>query len=252
MFKLGRLPRKFDKRIPRLRSIFGENLPTPPDKINYAANLPSNIGVMLNDNLGDCTCAAPYHAFQLWTADAQGNMITPPDSCVLKMYKEACGYNPGDANSDQGGIEQDVLAYMLNTGMPMTDGTYEKILMYVEVDHKNLDHLKLIIAECGVAYVGFDLPQSVMDNASDNTVPWGVAGDNTSAGGHAVILVGYDANYFYLISWGQMYCATYDFITERMDEAYGISSKRWIESTGKTPFNLTEDQTTALMSELKE
>ena len=96
-FMLGRLARAHDPRIPHLSALLaGKTLPPPPAQVDYTKGMPKNLGMMLNDTLGDCTCAAVYHAIQVWTFNAsKGKAIdTEPDSDVEKLYELACGYKP--------------------------------------------------------------------------------------------------------------------------------------------------------------
>ena len=51
-------------------------------------------GMMLNDTLGDCTCAAMGHEVQVATAN-HGNEVTVPDAAVLTAYEAVSGYVPG-------------------------------------------------------------------------------------------------------------------------------------------------------------
>ena len=100
--------------------------------------MPKNLGMMLNDTLGDCTCAAFYHAIQVWTFNAtKGKSIeTEPDSDVEKLYELACGYKPAQGGEGPGGNEQHVLKYLLTKGAPMGPNgqTTHKIDAFVEVD----------------------------------------------------------------------------------------------------------------------
>ena len=96
-FKLGRLHRSYDPRIPHLSALLaGKTLPPPPAQVDYTKGMPTNLGMMLNNTLGDCTCAAVYHAIQVWTFNATKgkSMETEPDSDVEKLYELACGYKP--------------------------------------------------------------------------------------------------------------------------------------------------------------
>lgn len=223
-----------------------------PDSRDNSAGMPDDLGQMLNDRLGNCTCAAFYHARQVWTFEAGGGMTTDLDSDVLALYESACGYNPADPTTDQGGNEQDVLNYLLNTGAQIRGiPGIDKIAAYVEIDQKNFDAIKRTIYECGVAYIGVNLPQSVMDNAGDNSIPWDVGGDTSIAGGHAVILVGYDKNTFTCISWGRRYTLTKAFLATYLEEIYGIIDKSWIMATGKTPFGMTLADLETAMESLK-
>ena len=66
--KFGRLHRTYDPRIPHLSALLaGQVPPPPPPSIDWTKGMPANLGMMLNDTLGDCTCAAVYHAIQVWT-----------------------------------------------------------------------------------------------------------------------------------------------------------------------------------------
>src|ERR1700677_1036737 len=89
--KLGRLHRTYDSRVPHMSALLaGQTLTPPPASADYTKGMPADLGMMLNDTLGDCTCAAVYHAIQVWTFNANdkkaAKMITEPDSDVEKLY----------------------------------------------------------------------------------------------------------------------------------------------------------------------
>lgn len=250
--KLGRNPRKFDMRIPRASLLRKKHdLPPAPLSIDYSAGLPDDLGEFLNDSLGDCTCAAYYHARQIWSGAGGRQMVTDSPVDALQLYEGACGYQPGNPDTDQGGVEQDVLNYLLNTGAPISGGV-SKIIGYVEIDQHNFDDLKRTIADCGVAYIGIQVPQSLMDSADDNSVVWDCVGDGTIIGGHAIVLVGYDLDTFTCISWGKRYKITHSFLAKYLDEAYGILDHAWIESSGLTPFGMTPAEVETAMGALKD
>jgi hypothetical protein len=105
-YKLGRLHRSFDPRIPHYSALVtGKSVQPPPTEVDYTKGMPANLGMMLNDRLGDCTCAAVYHALQVWSFDAtKGKSIdTEPDSDVEKLYELACGYKPQNGGEGPGG-----------------------------------------------------------------------------------------------------------------------------------------------------
>lgn len=247
--RMGRLARAHDPKIKKLKDL-GIKLPVPPPSIDWTKGIKS-WGMMKNDELGDCTCAAVYHARQIWTLNT-GVEKTEPDVDVLKLYEAACGYNPADPNTDQGGIEQNVLKYLLNTGMPLADGTAHKILGFAEVNHKDLNEVKLTIAEFGVAYIGIDVPESIYGANGMPLTIWGYVPDSPVEGGHAIILVGYDSKGFTVISWGGIYHMTFAFFEKYCEEVYAIVDKSWIKSTGKTPLGLSLADLELLMKEIKE
>jgi hypothetical protein len=148
-FQLGRLHRTYNPRIPHLSALLaGQTLPPPPPSVDYTKGMPANLGMMLNDTLGDCTCAAVYHAIQVWSFNALKKMDTEPDADVEKLYELACGYNPREGGEGPGGNEQHVLTYLLKQGAPTgpTGTGRHKIAAFVEVDPRNVDDVKRTIA----------------------------------------------------------------------------------------------------------
>jgi hypothetical protein len=242
-FKLGRLPRTHDPRIPHLSALVaGRTLPAPPAAIDYAKGMPADLGAMLNDSLGDCTCAAVYHALQVWSFNASkgAKMVTEPDADVERLYELACGYNPKLGGEGPGGNEQHVLKYLLNTGAPMANGAPHRISAFVEVDPRLQDDVKRTIADCGLAYIGFNVPHYIVPDNAPPPAVWDIESKQTNiVGGHAVVLAGYDVDGARVVSWGQYYTMTWAFFAKYVDEAYAIADRTWIEAGGKTPGGLT-------------
>src|SRR5271167_2242956 len=115
MKKSGRKARAHDTRIPLMMSLrVDAPLPPLPPTVDKTTGMPSSLGAMLNVSLGDCTCAAVGHALQVWSYAADGSILTPPDSDIEALYEAVGGYVPGDPNTDQGAVEQEVLKYWLN------------------------------------------------------------------------------------------------------------------------------------------
>jgi hypothetical protein len=256
-FKLGRLARSHDKRIPMLHTLMaGKALEPVVPSVDYTKGMPTNLGVMKNDTLGDCTCAAFYHAMQVWSFNSGKKIDTEPDLDVVDLYEQACGYNPKKGGEGPGGNEQHVLTYILNQGAPCgPEGQQrQKITAFVEVDVKNIDNIKRSINDCGVAYIGFNVPQYIMPPDQEPLKIWDVnpKADNTIVGGHAVVLAGYDAGGARLISWGQYYTMTWAFFEKFVDEAYAIADAGWITKFNTTPGGLTLQQLEQAMQALRE
>jgi hypothetical protein len=255
-FSLGRLPRSHDPRIPHFSALIaGKSLPPPPAQVDYTKGMPNNLGMMLNNTLGDCTCAAVYHAFQVWTFNSSKgkSMDTEPDSDVEKLYELACGYKPSAGGEGPGGNEQLVLKYLLNKGAPtgQTGQTTHKIDAFVEVDPRNTDDVKRTINDCGLVYIGFNVPQYIVPTNGTPPAVWDVENTNTKiVGGHAVVLPGYTAAGARVISWGQYYTMTWAFFAKYVDETYAIADNFWINGGGKTPGGLTLAELEAQMKSL--
>ena len=256
-FKLGRLARSHDPRIPHLSALLaGKSLPPPPPTVDYTKGMPANLGMMLNNTLGDCTCAAVYHALQVWSFNAsKGKAIdTEPDGDVEKLYELACGYNPKQGGEGPGGNEQHVLTYLLRTGAPYgpSGATTHKIAAFVEVDPRVTDDVKRTIDNCGLAYIGFNVPQFIVPPGGQPPSVWTVETTQTNiVGGHAVVLAGYTATGARVISWGQYYTMTWPFFAKYVDEVYAIADPTWVDATGKTPGGLTLAELEQQMKALK-
>lgn len=250
-YGFGRLPRKFNPKVPHRSALrlARVGFPPLPEAIDYTKGMPEPLGIMLNDRIGDCTCAAYYHARQVWTFNAQGNEVTEPDSNVRRMYIESCGYIPGIY--DPGGNEQEVLTYLLKVGAPVGPHgkSRDKIVAFVEVDPRHIDDVKRTIYECGIAYIGFPVPENV---SYENPVWDYDPSAKMTRYGHAVILAGYDQQGAVVVSWGKRYKMTWSFITNIVDEVYAIADRTWIETTGLTPVGMTLAEMEEQMQAFKE
>lgn len=248
--RFGRLPRARSPKVAHLSALLaGRRLFSPPATVDWTKGMPVNLGAMGNNSRGDCTCAAYYHAIQVWTANANA-IDTEPDADVLQMYQEACGYNPADPATDRGGVEQDVLAYLVNTGAPVLAGRH-KLAAFVEVDPRNPIDVRQAVAECGLIYVGFQVPNYLTAQEAPGAV-WDVQiGNDAIVGGHAVVVAGYNTGGLRVISWGNYYTMTWAFWSKFVDEAYALIDTDWLRSTGFTPFGMTLAQLEQQMEAIK-
>lgn len=255
-YRLGRAHRTYDPRIPHLSALLAGT--KPPDlkpAWDWTKNMPPDLGMMKNDTLGDCTCAAFYHAIQVWSFNT-GRMVTEPDTDVEKLYILGCGYNPRIPGEGPGGNEQKLLTYLLNHGAPMgpEGAARNRIAAFVEVDPRNTDDIKRTIYECGVCYIGFKVPQFLMPPGSEPPKEWDVrpGDDDTIVGGHAVVLAGYDAQGAKVISWGQYYTMSWAFFQKFVDEAYALADSAWCTSKRTSPGGLSLEELEVQMKALAE
>jgi hypothetical protein len=219
--------------------------------------MPAELGVMLNDRLLNCTCAAFYHALQVWTFNAAGGtsarMLTASDAYVQRLYTLACGYDPGKAGEGPGGKAQPVLKYLLKHGAPVGPRRRNRILAYIEIDPRQVDDVKRAINDCGLVYVGFNVPKYLGPQNPHLPKVWDVDPSNRRMiGGHAVIVTGYDKQTLDVISWGRFYKMTWKFFGKYVEEVYAIADPAWIAATGKTPGGLTLKELDTQMQALRE
>lgn len=227
--KLGKKPPKHDPRTLRMANYLGVIVPPPPAERHWSKKADPNFGMMLNDQLGDCTCAAIGHAIQVWTANTSIE-VTPPDSDILQAYETFCGYDPKDPSTDQGGVELDVLKGWRATGV----GGH-KIDGFVALEPKNHMHVRAAIDMFGVAYSGVALPLTAQNQKVWSVIKHTQDANPGSWGGHAISCIDYDASGIWCITWGELKKMTWQFWDAYMDESYAVLSPDWSAAGRQAP-----------------
>jgi hypothetical protein len=243
--KLGKQTAHHDSRVPML-SKYTAALPVPPATVNYDSKI-TNLGMMLNNTLGDCTCAAVGHCIQQWTAEAQKKEVIVPDPVILKLYEIVGHYDPNNPKSDRGAVEINVLNYWLANPV---DGN--KLSAFCALEPQNLQEVKDAVYIFGNCYIGLQMPLSAQQQTVWTVPPGGPTGQGApgSWGGHAVPIVAYDGRGLTCITWGQLIRMTWQFWNTYCDEAYGLLSPDWI-AAGKAPQGFDSKQLITDMGELK-
>lgn len=234
--KLGKRPARHDSRTLKLANYVTSDL-VAPERIDWSAKL-SDLGMMLNDQYGCCTCSGAGHMIQAWTAN-NGNQKILSDDDILKAYRDVGHFVPGDPSTDNGAVEIDVLNYWRNTGIGG-----DKIFAYVALEPKNKEHIKLAVDLLGGCYLGVALPLSAQGQEVWSVPATGLTGGNApgSWGGHAVCVVSYNPTGLVCISWGILITLTWEFFFACCDEAYGILSTDWAESDRVAPSGFKFDE----------
>lgn len=220
--KLGKGAPRHDPRTLMLADYLdADTLPATPPKYAYGQNIAATAwGMMDNDKIGDCTCAAAGHLIMEWTDD-NGNMYTPPDADIIAAYAAITGYNPQTGQNDNGAQETDVLNYWRNTGI-----SNHKIFAYAALEPNNHNHVMISTFLFGGCYIGLSLPVTAQKQNVWSVPPGGARGQGApgSWGGHAVCVVGYDSHGLTVITWGATKRMTWSFWDAYCDEAYAIIS----------------------------
>jgi hypothetical protein len=243
--KLGKQTAHHDRRVPML-SKYTAGLPAPPAATNYTTKI-TNLGMMMNVKLGDCTCAAVGHVIQEWTAEAQKAQVILPDQDILQLYETVGHYNPNNPSSDQGAVEINVLNYWL--GNPVAGNQLSAFAAIEPKNHQEIQDAVFIFGNC---YIGLALPLSAQTQTVWTVPAGGITGQGApgSWGGHAVPVVAYDVRGLTVITWGELKRMTWQFWDAYCDEAYGLLSPDWV-SAGKTPAGFNWQQLVADMGDLR-
>lgn len=238
---LGKLDPHPEHTHPRVHLADHFTVPAVPEVVDYASKVAS-WPMYLNDQLGDCTCAAIGHAVEAWTTYGKGKTLTLPDTDVLSLYEAVAGYDPATGANDNGAVEQDVLAYLEKTGI----GGH-KIVAFAQVDHTDLAEMKAALNYFGTVYLGIQVPSSAQEQFAAGE-PWDYVGDTNIEGGHAIDLQKWDADYMYPVTWGKLQPMTTSFWQAYGDEAWVIITEDFLNDKGLSPEGLDMD---ALLAEFK-
>jgi hypothetical protein len=216
--RLGKGPVKADSRNLKMAAFLKKKLPAIKESVDYSGKI-GNWPMFANDKYGDCTIAAMAHMEQLFGALA-GRSFSFKESTVVNTYFKL-------SPNDEGCQMLDVLNFWRKTGL-----SRHKAFAFVQIDPKNIDHLKLAIQMFGGIYGGFNLPASAQDQVGKlwDIPAGGLKGNGRPGtwGGHAVNGVGFDAQgNFKWITWGQVQVATSNFMKAYMDEAYAVLPLDW-------------------------
>ena len=249
--KLGKQAVRYDARTLLLASYLTPALPTPPASFDLTSKV-QLWGMMDNDQIGDCTCAAAGHLIMEWTANARNKMAKPSDTQIVAAYSAITGYNPKTGANDNGAVEIDVLNFWRQTGI-----AGHKIFAYAALEPANHMHIQDSVYIFGGCYIGLALPLSAQAQVQNHhpwsVPPYGATGDGKpgSWGGHAVPVVAYDVHGLTVVTWGALQVMTWSFWTAYCDEAYAILSPDYLSGKKVTPQGFNLPQLQADLQDLK-
>lgn len=226
MFKLGALPGVIPAGLHDLTFYAAGSLPKAP--VSVAVPAISDWGMDGNSTAGDCGVAAINHGFM-----ADGSIVGvesesfPSEQQILDYYFT---YTNGQ---DSGVILSDFLAYVKTH--PFYGHT---VAAYAPVAVHDIPTLQFAIDAFGFAYTGITVTESMM-NAVETNPPWQPwtlqeALDPNVEGGHCIPLVGYDDQYVYAISWGQVLPISYPAWCHMSTEAWAVITGELVASGGNT------------------
>lgn len=257
-FKLGKLEPKHDDRTALLYNFLHHAaLPEPAPVSDWATKLPHNVGMMRNDRIGLCTCAAIAHLIQMWTVNFGGKEITISDDEVEALYTaitlqvNGVAYNPDaepDANgenpTDTGLALLDVLNYVRLHGVGAAK--HGRGLAFVKVNHRDIHEMRIANQLFGGTYVGVMLPAVSLSHVG---TLWGDA-TGPVAGGHAIAQHMARPDQLSYITWGERQSATWPWHIHCCDEAYAVIAPEWCDGTRPAPSGFLIDKLRAYLAGL--
>jgi hypothetical protein len=216
-------------------------LPSLPSVFGHQA-LISSWGMLGNDTVGDCVIAGADHETLLWCQEG-GSPAIFTDQDAIDDYSAITGYDPNDPNSDQGTDVRTALKYRQKTGMIDSGEKRHKIGAYLQLDQSDLNEVLMAAYLFSAVGIGINFPSSAMDQFNQGE-PWTVVNDSEIEGGHYVPIVGYDAQYLYCVTWGQIQKMDIEFFNTYCEEAWAILSTEFLNSQGLSPegFNIAQLQ----------
>lgn len=244
--KFGRLRTKRSRfALPLSNYLRTLSVPYPPV---HAWERPIEWGMLGNDSVGDCVIAGALHLIMGWKAVADNSrLVNFSTADALALYSAITGYDPNDPNTDRGTNMTDALNYWQQTGMMLSLGTH-KVAGYTSLDISNIELVKAATYIFGGAYIGFSVPNYIMNVPAGGDWSEPPNADTSIIGGHCVYCPGYGHNGTRCVSWGSTYTFDWNFWAKYVEEAYAIVSGDWLTEAAKSPTGL---DLSTLLADLK-
>ncbi len=209
-YRLGKKRVMHDPRTLKL-STYLRQLPPPPPSVDWTQGI-TNWGMLGNDRLGDCTCAAAAHAEMVWSR-VIGTPRAFTDDQVINLYNRVNG------GADDGAVELFVLREWHTNGLTPDS----RILAYASVQPADVELVKTATSLFAGVYIGVALPISAQAQAAWDVAPGDLPDMQPGSwGGHAVNVVAYDPDGLTVVTWGALKRMTWAFWSKYVEEAWAI------------------------------
>lgn len=189
----------------------------PPQIANWGmfANGPDPTCDVPGAPFGDCVIAGSAHAIMavnsaLGTADK----VPDSDQAVHEYFMETGGVDSGLNVADH-------LAKWHQYGIFADDGSANLLPAYAPVSNGSILALHRAIWLCRDCKMGWQLPETAEAQIRAGE-PFTVVPGAEIIGGHDMEAVGYDDQWVYLVTWGQLQPASYAFVETYCDEAFAL------------------------------
>lgn len=218
--KLGRLPSPFDPRTLYMADYVGRDFPEPPDKRLWQLPI-STWGVMGNSTYGNCVIVTAAHAIMAWRANELGDTRPITDTAVIELSREMGALDGFNI------LER--LKYWRRVGM-----WSDKLWAYAAINPADPMQVKIAVNTFGCADIGVNMPRAWKSSDHWN-VGKGSAYRPGTWGGHSVPVVGYDPDFLYVVTWGEIVRMSWDALATYCDEGYALIDQNWLAGDAETP-----------------
>ena len=227
--QLGRLPAKRPDGLHMFAYYQANPLPKAP--LTLGTPNVKEWFMLGNDKYGDCTFAGAYHAKMAVAKLENIKEKTLSDKAVVDAYLQ---YTNGQ---DQGAVEADLLDHWKKEGL-----FGSKIEAYAPSDHHDFEEIKSIVNTFGFCYIGILVPAPCQQQFAAHE-PWDITGtsaDDQIEGGHCVIIVGYDHDMFYVVTWGEIQAVTKRWFEKYLEETWAIITPEAVQAGKIRDFRLED------------
>jgi hypothetical protein len=244
--KLGKLPHRVDVRdlhLTQYLDTFGV-APHIPKRFGIASAFPrKGWGMLGNDEYGDCVWASPGHSHMAMALVNRGEHISFRTEDILEAYGVVTGFDPVTGSGDNGTYIRDAMKFRQKDGIIDSVGDFHKIEAYVSIEAGNWDQMRVALRVFECVEIGFEFPDSAMDQF-DKGQTWQPVSGATIEGGHDVPILGMpDEDVANCITWGEKHAMSREFYEAYCDEAWAFVTKDSLNphsNVNKAGFNLQQ------------
>lgn len=232
-FPAGWLPSSFEAKVDLTEHLLTQDhsMGSLLGAVNYWGRI-TNWGMMQNDKWGCCVFACQGHIAVQQTAYGLGHAVDVTDAEVLAAYHAVAGFSinagpPGSNPTDKGSTCAAGLSYLKKHGLAGFE-----IQAFGHVDPKKHDAVKRAVEDFGALCIGMLVSKAALYQ-NGNNMPWVLVDDDGGIdGGHCVMVVGYDTQWVYVVTWGHVQRMSWDFWDKYVDESWALISRDWTSVTG--------------------
>jgi hypothetical protein len=224
-YKLGLLPGTIPVGLKMLTYYMAGDLPQAPPSVSVPT-FSSGWGMLGNDRYGCCGVAGIQHGFEVDAAVADTPDLPgpwPTDQQTIEYYLT---YTKGQ---DTGVNLSQFLQYVRTTGYYGSS-----VEAYAPVAVNDVPTLQTSVFLYGFAYTGIAVHSSML-RVFQQAEAAGITPEWTTdvllsplAGGHCVPVVGYDDQWLYVITWGQICKVSYSLWHQIATEAWAVLTGQFV------------------------